>query len=118
MTPEQAIDKCEDISRDLEARIADFPSPTCPSIDAVLSECAPLAIEIDRLQRQGDDASHSEMVDAIDQVDTLFRFLPDQLEELREQNDQLRTALHEALDSRKSAAESLVDLAGQIEVIA
>lgn len=113
----EVIEAIEGVADDLGERVSDWPPATCSWIDAVLKEIAPVAEGADRLEREGEDADRDELIALASDADTLLRQLPDLLEELRSLHDGLRTALHEALESRKSAITALGQLAGQIEVM-
>jgi hypothetical protein len=101
----------EDVSVELSNRVSDFPGPTCTEISRVISSIRPVAKETDRLQRMKLD--DGEINSFVNEADYLLYSLEDDLEGLRAANDALRTALHEALESRKSAAaeiNKLIDL--------
>jgi vacuolar-type H+-ATPase subunit I/STV1 len=107
MSRREALDAISDAVSVLDGRVSDFPGPTCSSIDSALDDIKDVAKTADRLEREGDRASVSELLDFVKEADALLGALPDALEELRNMNDRLRTALHEALDSRKEAMSSL-----------
>lgn len=102
-----ALSHIEDAQCSLGGRVSDFPGPTCSSIDSVLAAIKDVARTADSMERAGDRSSVSELLEFVKEADNLLAYLPDDLEELRNMNDQLRTALHEALDSRKDAMSSL-----------
>lgn len=95
----------------LRARVSDFPGPTCQDIDRLLSQIAPVGDAADSLSRRClDEGDFSELTDFIREADNLLSWLPRALEDLRAANDKLRTALHEALESRAEAADWLVSI--------
>jgi hypothetical protein len=92
---ERIIRSLNDISVELENRVRDFPGNTCGDIDRVIRDIKPIAREAQRRMATEDFA---------DEVDTLLRGLPSDLDDLRDNNYRLRESLHEALKSRKDAA--------------
>lgn len=91
-------DVLADVLTELGNRVSDFPGPTCSAIDRVIRDIAPVRRDADRLSRE-DGA----LADFAGEVDSVLWGLPSDLEDLRNYNDQLRTSLHEALQSRKEA---------------
>ena len=105
----------EDLINSLRERVQDFPGPTCSDIDTVILDLRPITHEIDMLERKGTEANHAELVTAVAEVDLWLRNLPAELDDLRSANYQLRTSLHEALDNRKSVANTLEEIVSKIE---
>ncbi len=84
----------EGVADDLSSRVTDFPKHTCSDIDRVIREIKPVAAAARAKMREDEFA---------DDVDTLLNSLPDDLDDLRGYNSQLRESLMEALQSRKAA---------------
>lgn len=116
MTPEKAIEELESISEELCERVSEFPDPTCPIIDRVLAEVKDAGREADRWERMRSyDMPEDDISDFARQMDDALRDLPDQLEALRKSNDELRTALHDALKSRKRAVERINEICANLD---
>lgn len=92
---------------------ADIPQPTCSSIDAVLREIAEPRKKADQLVRNKPDSR--ELEDFAEEVDAALWGLPDQLEELRSDNCQLRDAVHHLGSYCHEAGRLLLEAAQAIE---
>lgn len=91
-------DLLTDVIVELENRVSDFPGPTCSDIDSVIRTVEPIRKEADKLARED-----GPLAEFASEVDSVLWGLPSDLDDLRNYNDQLRTSLHEALQSRKDA---------------
>lgn len=72
---------------------ADIPDPTCPKIDRILAELKEPRRKADRLAAKG-ATDNEELADFAQEVDSCLWSLPDSLEELRNDNAQLRDGVH------------------------
>lgn len=98
-----------EIIDDLRERVTDFPGDTCPVINSVQEGIREAEKALEGLEGMRLEEEAAALVK--DALSALYH-LDDRLESLRNDNSQLRGSLHEALDSRKQAAEDLEDLVG------
>jgi len=111
----------ENVAGDLTDRVSNFPGPTCPKIDGLIADLAPVRSWVDSMSRRDTEWVADNAVDVLRgfaEADRVIWEMPGILEELREANDALRSALHEALDSRSSAAGRLKQIAKDFEPFA
>lgn len=92
---------------------ADIPEPTCSSIDAVLRDIAEPRRKADQLVRNKPDSRDLE--EFAGEVDDALWCLPDQLEQLRHDNCQLRDAVHHLGSYCHDAGRLLLEAAQAIE---
>lgn len=117
MKNSEIIAALEQIKATASQLVSLWPGPTCPKIDAALASLKPLQREATRLYRYNaenlkeDDGLEAFVSDVCDLVDSS---MPGTLEDLRKDNDQLRTSLSEALELLSEVRTAVRTLIGKI----
>lgn len=117
MTGNEIIAALEEIRSTANQRVSDWPGPTCSKIDAALASLKPLQREATRLYRYNaenlkeDDGLEAFVSDVCDLVDNT---MPEAWEDIRNENDRLRTSLGEALELLSEIRIGVGNLIGKI----
>lgn len=117
MTNSEILSRIEAIYSRTKEKVSDWPAPTCSKIDGYLAAMKPLQQEAGRLYRYNaenlkeDEGLESFVSDVLDLVDSE---MPAAWEDIRSDNDGLRTSLSEVLEILQDVRNELSALIGQI----